>query len=83
MKKLSLVLVVATVLAGCGEDTPVQTVDWYKTHEADRTIMITKCEANPGQLSASPNCVNAKTAANHLIVDKRGYPDLVPSSPLK
>ncbi|CAJ7575576.1 Uncharacterised protein [Burkholderia pseudomallei] len=83
MKKLSIALVVAAILAGCGENTPVQTVDWYKTHEAERTAMIAKCEANPGQLSASPNCINAKTAENHLIVDKRGYPDLTPSNPLK
>lgn len=48
MKKLSIALVVAAVLAGCGENTPVQTVDWYKAHEAERTAMITKCKANPG-----------------------------------
>ena len=35
MKKLSIALIVAAVLAGCGENTPVQTVDWYKAHEAN------------------------------------------------
>ena len=40
MKKLSIALVVAAVLAGCGENTHVQTVDWYKAHEAERTAMI-------------------------------------------
>ena len=83
MKKLSIALVVATVLAGCGENTPVQTVDWYKAHEAERTAMIAKCKANPGELAASPNCINAKTAANHLTVEKRSYPDLTPFNPLK
>ena len=39
MKKLSLVLVVAAVLAGCGENTPVQTVDWYKAHDTERKAM--------------------------------------------
>ena len=83
MKKISIVLIVAAVLAGCGEKTPVQTVDWYKTHEAERIAMIKECSANPGELAASPNCINAKTAANHLVVDKRGYQKLTPINPLK
>lgn len=83
MKKLSIILVVAAVLAGCGEKTPVQTVDWYKTHDAERLTMIEKCTDNPGELAASPNCINAKTAANHLVVDKRGYKKLTPINPLK
>ncbi|MCR4145633.1 EexN family lipoprotein [Alcaligenes faecalis] len=73
MKKLSIVLVIAAFLTGCGENTPVQTVDWYKTHELERTAMIDKCKANPGELGTSPNCINAITAANHLTVEKRGY----------
>lgn len=84
MKKLTIVLAVAAVvLAGCGENTPVQTVDWYKTHDAERLAMIEQCAANPGELAASPNCINAKTAANHLTVDKRGYKKLTPINPLK
>ena len=83
MKKISFVLAVAVILAGCGESTPVQTVDWYKNHDAERKGMILKCEENPGELAATPNCINAKTAANHLAVDKRDYPRLVPSNPLK
>lgn len=78
MKKFSIVLVVAAVLAGCGENTPVQTVDWYKEHETERTAMIAKCKDNPGELAASPNCINATTAANHLVVDKRGYTKRAP-----
>lgn len=84
MKKLSaLLLVSAVTLGGCGEKTPVQTVDWYKAHDAERLAMIEKCTANPGELAASPNCINAKTAANHLTVDKRGYKNLTPINPLK
>lgn len=84
MKKLSALLFFAAVaLVGCGEKTPVQTVDWYKTHDAERLAMIEKCAANPGELAASPNCINAKTAANHLAVDKRGYQKLTPINPLK
>ena len=84
MKKLSTFLFASAVaLVGCGEKTPVQTVDWYKAHDAERLARIEKCAANPGGLAASTNCVNAKTAANHLTVDKRGYQKLTPINPLK
>ena len=84
MKKLSALLFLAAVaLAGCKDNDPVQTVDWYKANAPERAAMLAKCKANPGELAASPNCINAKTAANHLAVDKRGYKKLTPINPLK
>lgn len=83
MKKLSIVLVIAAFLTGCGENAPVQTVDWYKTHELERTAMIAKCKANPGELGTSSNCINAITAANHLTVEKRGYTKHAPINALE
>jgi hypothetical protein len=72
MKKLTVLLVVAgtlSVLAGCKEDKPaeapadvVQTVDWYKANKAERADVLAKCKANPGELAATPNCVNASRA---------------------
>ncbi|EBR8339490.1 hypothetical protein DOC43_23920 [Salmonella enterica subsp. enterica serovar Agona] len=78
MKKLSIVLVVAAVLAGCGENTPVQTVDWYKAHDTERKAMIAKCKANPGELAASPNCINAQQAQNEKDLSRRGFLKLPP-----
>lgn len=78
MKNIIALAAAAAALAGCSENTPVQTVDWYKANEAERTAMISKCKANPGQLEASPNCINAVTAANHLAIDKRSYTKRVP-----
>lgn len=78
MKKLSIFLVVMAALAGCGEKTAVQTVDWYKEHEAERLEMIEKCRSNPGELGASPNCINAIKAANALVLAKRGYTKRAP-----
>lgn len=83
MKNIIFPLFIVLTLAACGDNTPVQTVDWYKTHNPERQSMIAKCEANPGELAASANCINAKTAANHLAVEKRGYFDLTPINPLK
>ena len=79
MKKLSALFFLAAVaLAGCKESTPVQTVDWYKENTPERLAMLEKCKANPGELDASPNCINAVTAANHLTVEKRGYTKRAP-----
>ena len=84
MKNLNTILfVMAMVLAGCNEEETVQTVDWYKAHETERTAMIAKCKANPGELDASPNCINAVTAANHLTVEKRGYTKHAPINALE
>lgn len=73
MKKLVLTLFVAATLAGCDQNETVQTVDWYKAHDAERTAMVSKCRNNPGESDASPNCINAITAQNHLTVEKREY----------
>lgn len=65
MKKLTVLLVLGTLsmLAGCKEDKEVvQTVDWYKAHKAERAEVLAKCKANPGELAATPNCVNASRA---------------------
>ena len=59
MKKLNAILFVVAValLAGCDEKETAQTVDWYKTQEAERLAMIKKCDANPGELALSPKQV--------------------------
>lgn len=72
MKKLTVLLVLAgtlSMLGGCKEDKPaevpadvVQTVDWYKANKAERADVLAKCKANPGELAATPNCVNASRA---------------------
>ncbi len=55
-------------VVGCTKEAldPVQTVEWYKQHEAERMAMIQKCMNNPGQLEGTPNCVNARGAADAL-----------------
>ena len=79
MKKLSALLFLAAVtLVGCGDKDPVQTVDWYKENTPERLAMLEKCKANPGELEASANCMNATKAANELVLDKRGYTKRAP-----
>ena len=78
MKKFSVLIGIAITIAGCGENTPVQTVDWYKTHDIERKEMIVKCNANPGELAASPNCINAQEAQNEKELSRRGFLKLPP-----
>lgn len=67
-----LMIVIAT-LSGCGKHEPVQTVDWYKANAPERLKVLERCKANPGELALTPNCVNAKTAANALVLENREY----------
>ncbi len=57
-------LVMELSLTSCTREAldPVQDVQWYKTHEAERKSMLAKCHNNPGQLALTPNCVNAEQA---------------------
>lgn len=73
MKKAFALLVVAATLVGCGDKTPVQTVEWYKEHTAERKEMLSKCESNPGELENSPNCVNARQADDQQGNARRGW----------
>jgi hypothetical protein len=78
MKKIStLIFVVGSLLlvTGCKEEVKpdiVQTVDWYKENQAEREDVLKKCSNNPGELAATPNCVNASRAENSLTWSKRG-----------
>jgi len=62
IKKLSAVLTVSALLSACGDNTPVQTVQWYKDHDAERQEMLAKCKNDRNAMDAAPNCVNAEQA---------------------
>ncbi|MBC3196207.1 EexN family lipoprotein [Pseudomonas poae] len=66
-------MIVTAILSGCGKQEPVQTVDWYKANSPERLKVLERCNANPGELALTPNCVNAKTAANALVLGNREY----------
>jgi hypothetical protein len=78
MKKstISMVMVaVLSILSGCQEEKPVdvvQTVDWYKANKAERLEMLAKCKNNPGELAATPNCINASRAASAITWGAKG-----------
>lgn len=66
MKKAVFGFILAALITGCGKSEPVQTVDWYKEHQAERKAMLEKCRNNPGELRGDKNCINAQKAENKL-----------------
>ena len=84
MKKLSALLFLAAVaLAGCKDNDPVQTVDWYKANAPERAAMRDKCKVNPGELAPSPNCINANRAETAVDGAKRGGLNVQPLQGVK
>lgn len=83
MTKLPTTLIAAIALLGCTENTPIQSVEWYKFHELERTGTIAGCEANPDELQATQNCINAYTAEAHLTIDSHDRLELIPLGQMK
>lgn len=70
MRALLLVvagLAVAT-LTGCHG---THSVEWFKTHNAERIAMLKRCADDPGELQYTPNCVNANKAASDLMLNPK------------
>lgn len=64
---------VALILVGCGSEEPVQSVEWWKAHPTERASMMKKCMDNPGELAATPNCLNASKADTGSVITGKGY----------
>jgi len=73
MKKIFSVLYVVATLSACGDNTPVQTVDWYKEHDTERREMIAKCKNDMNTKDTNPNCVNAEQAQTAKEGARRGW----------
>lgn len=71
-KNAVMVFTLIAVLAGCKEDKPQEPVEWFKEHQAERELRLAKCNSNPGELAATPNCVNASRADSSSVWSKRG-----------
>jgi hypothetical protein len=58
-------IVVTVTSAACvpSPKAPHQTVEYYRTHPAERTAMLAVCANDPGALAETPDCVNARVAA--------------------
>jgi hypothetical protein len=53
----------AVLCTGCDKPQPraLYTVNWYRTHEAERKVRVEECRAKP-DLANTPDCRNATKA---------------------
>lgn len=49
----------AVVLAACGPTKPARDKAYFTAHVQERAQALSDCRNNPGQLGATPDCVNA------------------------
>jgi hypothetical protein len=73
VRNLVILLFILAVLSGCEGNSPAQTVEWYKLHAEEREFLLSKCKANPEDLSLSPGCVNARQADKEIKNSRRGW----------
>lgn len=58
--RVALILVgSALVLAACGPAKPTRDKAYFTAHTQERAQALSDCRNNPGQLGATPDCVNA------------------------
>ena len=77
-KNLLMIICASAFLVACGEkqaEKPVEevhTVDWFKQKENHKLLWETvkACKNDPGVLGKTPNCVNAFSANDSLIMSK-------------
>ncbi len=49
-------------LAACSPQAPTHDRAYYAANATERASMVATCQADPGRLAATPNCVNAQAA---------------------
>jgi hypothetical protein len=54
--------VVTLGTAACAPAPNPHPVSWYREHEVERQAQLRVCQEQPGELRATPVCVNALTA---------------------
>ena len=72
------------VVTACTPNSdPTQTVEWFLAHPTERADRLQQCRSNPGELSATPNCINAERATTRADAGKRGTLNVQPRTDLK
>lgn len=65
-------IVVIGVLSACHSTEPTHSVEWFVEHRQELKDAIVKCNSNPGELAATPNCINAKRAQGKITWEAKG-----------
>ena len=73
VKVMNLGLIaLAVALAACHSTEPTRSVEWFIEHPEDLKAAIARCNGNPGELAATPNCINAKRAQGKITWEAKG-----------
>ncbi|MDK4719477.1 EexN family lipoprotein [Rhizobium sp. CNPSo 3968] len=60
--KLLVLFTLGVSLFGCSKPERTYSVDELMANQTLLSDLIAKCKSNPGELRATPNCVNAEAA---------------------
>lgn len=72
-KTLNLGLIAVTgILSACHSTEPTHSVEWFIEHRQELKDTVAKCNGNPGELAATPNCINAKRAQGKIAWEAKG-----------
>jgi len=72
------------VLSGCTQEAhaPAPTVEYYRAHAAEREAQLRACKSDPGALSETAHCVNAREAERiESVGSLRNLPSMGLSAP--
>lgn len=80
--RLLTLLACSLVILGCGQETKeeTKTVDFYVEQTEDRLQKIAECKNNPGELMATPNCINAVAAEKKVNNPVGSYKEFSPDA---
>ncbi|MBN9318780.1 MAG: EexN family lipoprotein [Caulobacterales bacterium] len=62
MRIILLVIAIGLGAAACTPQAPAHDKPYFAAHPDERAAQLAACDADPGRLAASPNCVNARSA---------------------
>ena len=62
MRAAVLLALFGLAAAGCSPSDPAHDKPYFAAHAQERAAQLAACDADPGRLAASPNCVNARSA---------------------
>lgn len=78
---LGIVVTIGTAACAPSPEPTHQTVEYYRANREAREAKVTECANDPGALGKTPDCINAKQAAQ--IEDVGNLRDLPPMGLLK
>lgn len=59
-------------LSACHPTESTHSVEWFKANHSALNDTLAKCNGNPGELAATPNCINASRARNAITWNTTG-----------